>query len=191
LGYFGVPLWLWAIAIVVALWGLAASVGVVSAAIVVLAIFVLPPIRRVLVTSFVMKFMKKILPRISDTERVALNAGVVWSEAELFSGKPNFTKLMSEPYPQLTAEEQAFLDGPVEKLCSMIHDFDIWKNRELPPEAFQYMKDQGFLGMIIPKQYGGLGFTAMCNSEVVQKVSTRSITAGVTIMVRNSLGPAE
>jgi acyl-CoA dehydrogenase len=192
LGYLNAPLWLWSLAILNGAWGVfGLPFEFVAGLAVVLLVFNVPAVRRALFTGFVMKLMKSILPKISETEKTALDAGVIWSEAELFSGRPNFKKLMDEPYPRLTPEEQAFMNGPVEKLCSMLNDWEIWKNRELPKDAFQYMKDQGFLGMIIPKEYGGLQFSAMCNSEVVLKISSRSIAAGVTVMVPNSLGPAE
>lgn len=131
------------------------------------------------------------LPQISQTERVALEAGVVWVESDLFSGSPDFRKINKEPYPNLTEEEQAFLDGPVEEFCNMIRDWDIWKDRDFPPEAWAHLKKNKFFGMIIPKEYGGLGFSALCHSEVISKVASRSIPANVTIMVPNSLGPAE
>jgi len=129
---------------------------------------------------------------MSDTEREALEAGTVWWEAELFNGKPRWDKLQRVPKAQLTAEEQAFLDGPCEQLCRMLDDWEITHERnDLPPKVWQFLKDQGFFGMIIPKQYGGLEFSAIAHSAVVMKVASRSITAGVTVMVPNSLGPAE
>ncbi|MCM2281593.1 MAG: acyl-CoA dehydrogenase, partial [Bdellovibrionaceae bacterium] len=139
----------------------------------------------------VMKMIAKIMPAISDTERTALEAGVVWVEGDLFSGKPDFKKLMNEPYPQLTAEEKAFVEGPVEKFCAMIDDWEIWQRRDLSPQAWEYLKKEKFLGMIIPKEYGGLGFSALCHSEVIQKLSSRSVAACISVMVPNSLGPAE
>ena len=129
--------------------------------------------------------------QISETERTALVAGVVWAEGELFSGKPNFKKLMAEPYPSLTKEEQAYIDGPVEKLCAMLDDWQVNIDRDLPPQAWDYIKKEKFWGMIIPKEYGGLGFSAMCHSEVIMKISSRCATAAITVMVPNSLGPAE
>jgi acyl-CoA dehydrogenase len=135
--------------------------------------------------------MKGVLPSISDTERTALEAGVVWVEKDLFSGKPNFKKLKEEPYPSLTAEEKAFLDGPTEKLCKMINDWEIWQSREVPQDVWDFIKKERFLGMIIPKEHGGLGFSALAHGAVVEKLSSRSIPVGVTVMVPNSLGPAE
>lgn len=191
LGFYGAPLILWSIFILTALYGAGAPLPLLLLVLGVFLIFNLPPIRRNLITRGIMAAMKKILPKISETERTALEAGVVWSEAELFSGRPNFHKLMDQPYPELSAEEQAFMDGPVRELCAMIDDWETWKNRELSEKAMNFIKDNGFLGMIIPKEYGGLGFSNFCHSEVVMIVSTRSITASITVMVPNSLGPAE
>src|SRR5207253_1584638 len=106
-------------------------------------------------TKPIMALMDKLgfLPKISDTERAAIDAGTVWVEKDLFSGKPDFDKLMKESYPNLTAEEQAFMNGPVEELCKMLDHWEIWKSRKLSDEAFDYIKKQRFLGMIIPKEY--------------------------------------
>ena len=129
---------------------------------------------------------------MSDTEREALEAGSVWWDGELFSGQPKWSKLLSTPAPKLTDEERAFLDGPTDTLCSMIDDWTITQeDRDLPPEVWAYIKDNGFFGMIIPKKYGGLEFSALAHSSVVMKIASRSITAAVTVMVPNSLGPAE
>ncbi|MEZ4872389.1 MAG: hypothetical protein R2827_09145 [Bdellovibrionales bacterium] len=124
LGYLGLPFVVWYLAILAGAFLFGISMPVIIGLAVVLGIFVIPPIRTILVTNIVMKLMKGILPKISETERVALDAGVVWAEADLFSGKPNFKKLIKEDYAQLTAEEQAFIDGPVEELCSLIDDWE-------------------------------------------------------------------
>jgi acyl-CoA dehydrogenase len=191
LGYLGVPLLVWAVAALAFLVGVDAPNGVVMATVIVSAIFVIAPIRQVLVSSIVMKLIKGILPAISETERTALEAGVVWMEAELFSGKPNFKKILAQPAPKLSKEEQAFMDGPVEKLCGMMNDWQVWRSREIPDAAFQFIREQGFLGMIIPPEYGGKGFSNFCHAEVIAKISSRSISAAITVMVPNSLGPAE
>lgn len=191
IGYFGSPFFVWAGFGLFLLAGLNVSPAVLIGGAVLSAIFILPQLRKILITSFVMKIMKNVMPQISETEKTALEAGVVWSEAELFSGKPNFTKLMKEPYPRLTKEEQDYINGPVEELCAMVNDWEIWKKRDLPPTALQFLKDKGFFGMIIPKEYGGLGFSALLHSEVIMKISTRSIATSITAMVPNSLGPAE
>lgn len=129
---------------------------------------------------------------MSQTEQEALSAGSVWWDREIFSGNPDWNKLYSLPHSALSAEEQAFLDGPVQELCEMLNDWDITNERnDLPPEVWSFIKDNGFLSMIIPKAYGGLEFSALAHSEVVMKVATRSITAAVTIMVPNSLGPGK
>jgi acyl-CoA dehydrogenase len=150
------------------------------------------PLRRVLVSRPLLGMFRKILPQMSDTERDAIAAGTVWWDAELFSGKPDWGKLLAYPKPQLSADEKAFLAGPVEELCRMVSDWEITHElHDLPPRVWQFIKDNGFLGMIIPKKYGGLGFSALGHSEVVMKLSTRSGTVAVSVMVPNSLGPAE
>jgi acyl-CoA dehydrogenase len=129
---------------------------------------------------------------MSDTEREALEAGTVWWDADLFSGRPDWKKLLSAPPPKLTAEEQAFLDGPVEELCRRVDDWKVTEElHDLPPEVWRFIKDNRFFGMIIPKRYDGLEFSALAHSAVVMKLASRSITAAVTVMVPNSLGPAE
>ena len=92
------------------------------------------------------------------------------------------------PYPKLTAEEQAFLDGPVEELCKMTNDWELWQDGDLPPHIWDYLKKNKFLGMIIPKEYNGLGFSHFAHSEVIQKLASRSVPLCVTVMVPNSLG---
>ncbi|MFI3187847.1 MAG: acyl-CoA dehydrogenase [Methylococcaceae bacterium] len=149
-------------------------------------------IRKRLISSAVFKVMKKMLPQMSQTEREALEAGNTWWDAELFSGDPDWKVLLSLPAAKLSAEEQAFIDGPVETLCGMLDDWDITHNRhDLPAEVWAFIKQQKFCGMIIPKRYGGLEFGEFAHSEVVMKISSRSSTAAVTVMVPNSLGPAK
>ncbi|MBI1965654.1 MAG: acyl-CoA dehydrogenase [Betaproteobacteria bacterium] len=150
------------------------------------------PVRRNLLGRPLLALFRKILPPMSQTEQEAIDAGTVWWDGDLFSGRPDWWKLLSYPRPTLSAEERAFLDGPVEELCRMVSDWQITHElRDLPPHVWQFVKDNGFLGMIIPKQYGGLGFSALAHSEVVMKISTRSGTTAVSVMVPNSLGPAE
>jgi acyl-CoA dehydrogenase len=150
------------------------------------------PVRRHLVSRPILNIFRKILPQMSQTERDAIEAGTVWWDADLFSGKPDWAKLLAYPKPTLSADEKVFLDGPVEELCRMVSDWEVTHElRDLPPNVWQYIKDKGFLGMIIPKKYGGLGFSALGHSEVVMKLSTRSGTTAVSVMVPNSLGPAE
>jgi acyl-CoA dehydrogenase len=192
-GYFGLPLFVWAF-MALALgyaWGLPIEVLIALAA--VFTLFLIKPLRTLLVSSVVMKAMKalKIIPRISETERTALDAGVTWVEKDLFSGNPDFAKLMNEPYPDLTAEEKAFMNGPVEKLCEAIDSWKTWRNREVEQKVWDIIKKEKFLGMIIPKEYGGLGFSALAHSEVIMKLSSRSLPVTINVMVPNSLGPAE
>ncbi len=150
------------------------------------------PLRHLFVSGPLLKIFRKVLPQVSQTEQEALDAGTVWWEGELFSGDPNWSTLLAYPKPQLSDEEKAFLDGPVEQLCEMLDEWKITRElHDLPPNVWQFIKDNGFFGMIIPKQYGGHGFSALAHSEVVMKIGSRSGTAAVTVMVPNSLGPAE
>jgi acyl-CoA dehydrogenase len=150
------------------------------------------PLRRVLVSNRFLLVFKRMLPPMSTTEREALEAGTVWWDGELFTGGPDWTKLLTARPPALSAEEQAFIDGPCEELCRMVDDFDITHRRaDLPPEAWDFIKKKGFWAMIIPKKYGGLGFSAYAHSTVVVKIASRSSTVASTVVVPNSLGPAE
>ena len=150
------------------------------------------PLRRAFVSRPLLGLFRRILPAVSQTEREALDAGTVWWDGELFSGRPDWRKLLDYPKPALSSEEHAFLEGPVEILCGMLDDWEITHERgDLPQHAWQFVKEHGFLGMIIPKQYGGLGFSALAHSAVIMKLTTRSGTAAVSVMVPNSLGPAE
>ena len=170
-----------------------ATINALWIAFVVVSALTLPtPLRRTLIGVPLLALFRKILPQVSQTEQEALDAGTVWWDGELFSGNPDWNKLLAYPKPTLTAEERAFIDGPVEELCAMLDDWQITNElHDLPPVAWQFIKDQGFLGMIIPKVFGGKGFSALAHSEVVMKLSTRSGTAAVSVMVPNSLGPAE
>ena len=153
----------------------------------------LSPLRAILLTSIIFKIIKllKIFPDVSDTERIALEAGDVWIDKSLFSGHPNINALMKEPYPSLSKEENAFLSGPIEKLCSLCDEWQIYNDRDLPKEAWDFIKKERLFGMIIPKKYGGLGLSALGHSAVIQKISSVSATGAITVMVPNSLGPAE
>jgi acyl-CoA dehydrogenase len=144
------------------------------------------------VTRPFLRTYRRMLPSMSDTEREALEAGTVWWDGELFTGRPDWKKLLGAKAPQLTAEEQAFIDGPCEELCRMIDDWDITHRRaDLPPEIWDYLKKKGFFAMIIPKRYGGLEFSAYAHSCVLVKLSSRSATVSSTVAVPNSLGPGE
>lgn len=150
------------------------------------------PLRRYFISCSLFKLISKAMPVMSSTEREALEAGTVSWEGDLFSGDPDFSKLLSSPKVMLTKDEQAFMDGPVNTLCAMLDDWDITHNRtDLPPEVWQFIKEKGFLGMIIPKEYGGLGFSATAQMSILVKIYGRSITAATTISVPNSLGPGE
>lgn len=140
----------------------------------------------------VLKFFKRVTPPMSRTEREALEAGSVWWDGELFSGKPRWRKLAKLSPPTLSQEEHAFIDGPVETLCHILDDWKIThEDYDLPPQVWQYLKENGFFGMVIPTHYGGMAFSALAHSEIVMKIATRSISAAVTVMVPNSLGPAK
>lgn len=158
----------------------------------VVALFTVPFLRINIVSSLVLRIFRKLLPQISQTEQEALDAGTVWWEGALFSGKPDWNQLLSYPKPELTPEEKAFLNGPVEQLCAMLDEWHITHERhDLPPHVWQFIRENRFFSLIIPKEYGGLGFSALAHSEVVMKIGSRSNTAAVTVMVPNSLGPAE
>ncbi|HSA90252.1 MAG TPA: acyl-CoA dehydrogenase [Burkholderiales bacterium] len=199
-GYFGLPVLWWTIAAALltgylsAIAGFSSATNVALAAVfvVVAAVLNIPALRRTVISNPILALYRRILPDMSQTEKEAIDAGTVWWDADLFSGKPDWDKLLETPEPRLSAEEQAFLDGPVEELCAMCDEWEISHERQdLPPHAWQFIKDKGFLGMIIPKQYGGLGFSALAHSAVVMKLSTRSSTAAISVMVPNSLGPGE
>ena len=225
-GYLGVPLWLWTIYLVVILgvcqsplWGWIVF-GIVA------LIFNLPWLRQKLITAYIVKAIAllKLLPKISDTEREAIEAGNVWVEGEFFSGKPNFKRFLSEPYPLipnsklLTNSElrtqgrprvgvrrkgmlpctnsellkiRSFLDNQVETVCQMATDWEIHNRKDLPPEVWDYLRQERFFGMMIPAEYGGLGFSNLAYSAVMTKLASRSFTHTATVGVTNSLGPAK
>jgi len=193
LAYFAVPLWAWFVALGVLLLGTGASVLWWVISIVLAVVFVHKPTRVKVITSNLFKFIEKngLLPKISDTEKTALRAGDVWVEGELFSGKPDFQKIFSNPYPTLSEEEQAFIDNEVNEVCAMTSDWEVFETRDLPKEVWQYLKEKKFLGMIIPKAYGGLGFSAYGHSCVIEKLASHSQVLAISVMVPNSLGPAE
>ncbi len=159
--------------------------------VIVAAVLLVPPIRRVVLTRWLMPLLSGVIPRMSETERIALEAGTVWWDAELFSGNPRWSRLLSFPPMKLTEEEQAFLDGQTEELCRLVDEWDVNRRGDLSPEAWAFLKKERFFGMIIPKEYGGLGFSAAAHSAVITKISSRCVTASVTAMIPNSLGPAE
>ncbi|MCR6671895.1 acyl-CoA dehydrogenase [Devosia ginsengisoli] len=199
------PLWQWGLAVLAI--GLLSGLGfpesgmayglgagsfvllVIGAVLLLLSVAV---IRKPLLITPIYGAVKSILPRVSRTEQEALDAGTVGWDAELFSGRPDWSKLTAIRPLTLSAEEQAFLDGPTEEVCAMIDDWDTRNNRaDLSPEVWQFLKDKGFLGMLIAKEHGGLGFGAQAQSMIVSKIASRSVAAGITVMVPNSLGPGE
>ncbi len=152
----------------------------------------IPSLRRRIITDRIFRKFKSELPSMSSTEEEAIKAGTVWWDGDLFSGKPDWKKLLSFPKPELSEKEEAFMDGPVEELCGMLNDWKITQElQDLPEEVWAFIKEKGFFGMIIPEEYGGLEFSTIGHSAVVMKLASRSITAAVTVMVPNSLGPAE
>jgi acyl-CoA dehydrogenase len=193
LGYLGASLWIWTmygIAVLavfnppIAVWGVFGAIALVLN---------LPALRQRLITAPIVKLIqqKKLLPKISETERAAIEAGNVWVEGEFFTGRPNFDRILNEPYPQVSPELQVFLDGPVERVCQMATDWEIYQRKDLPPEVWDYLKQEKFFGMMIPQEYGGLGFSNLAYSTVMVKLASRSFTHIATVGVTNSLGPAK
>jgi acyl-CoA dehydrogenase len=189
IGVLGAALAWWSLAHAPASWALVSAWAVFIPVAVLLTVTTL---RRSMLIRPLLSLYRSIMPGMSDTEREALEAGTVWWEAELFGGQPDWHRLLGFSAPELSKEEQAFLDGPTDELCAMISDWEITEElRDLTPETWDFLKKQGFFGMIIPKEYGGLEFSANAHSAVVMKVASRSVSAGVTVMVPNSLGPAK
>lgn len=198
--YFRSRLWQWTLLTAVAIVAVGLALHAIAATWIILAafavLFALPlnliPLRRALISRPLLRVFRRVLPKLSETEQTALDAGTVGFEGELFSGKPDWSQLLAQPKPQLTAEEQAFLDGPCEQLCRMVDDWQITHElADLPPEMWEFIKREKFFGMIIPKRYGGLEFSAFAHSSVLQKLSSISSTLASTVSVPNSLGPAE
>ncbi|MCG6875393.1 MAG: acyl-CoA dehydrogenase [Betaproteobacteria bacterium] len=200
LAYAAAPAWLWAAAIGAFLLGISAAAGAPGSVTTVLliafaasaAVLTFAPLRRALISDRLLAAFRRVMPPMSQTESDAINAGTVWWDAELFSGNPDWGKLLGLPASTLTSEEQSFLDNETAELCAMSNDWQqTHHNYDMPPEVWQYIKDKGFLGMIIPKRYGGKEFSAYMHSQVVMKLSTRCSATAVSVMVPNSLGPAE
>jgi len=156
-------------------------------------VLLVPDIRKNLISSHLVSLINKLhlMPSISKTEKTALRAGTIWVDGEFFSGKPNFDTIFKEDYPELSSDEKAFLHDQVDTVCAMTNDWEVFRERDLSSEVWQYLKDEKFFGMIIPKSYGGLGFSALGHSAVIQKMASRSQVLAITTMVPNSLGPAE
>lgn len=193
LGYFGAPIWLWALGLGGVLTLFSAPILLTVFLVIVVGMFAITPVRKALFSKFVMDVLNKLgaAPTISDTEKTAIEAGDTWIEKDLFSGKVDFAKIHKEPWQRLTDEEQKFVDEKVAGLCALVSDWSVYEDRDLPEEVWAYLKKEKFFGMIIPKEYGGLEFSAKLNSEVVAQLTTRSVPLSITVMVPNSLGPAE
>ncbi len=192
------PVWTAVIALVLGLWEHRSMLGfgfwwiiwlIFLAAAVILNV---PALRKRFISRAFYSWSRDVMPPISRTEQEALDAGTVWWDGALFSGNPRWETLLSQPEPRLNEEEEAFLAGPVEELCRMLDDWRIAEElRDFPPEVWRFIREKGFFGMIIPKEYGGLGFSALGHSQVIMKIASRGYAAAVTVMVPNSLGPAE
>ncbi len=197
LAYRGANLMVWTAAAAVGLALAQLAVGSISllpwlALGVVAAILNLKPVRRRLISSPVFRWFQSVLPPMSSTEQAAIDAGTIWWDGELCSGRPDWNRLLQFPAAKLTNEEQEFINGPVEELCRMLDDWRITHElNDLPEDVWRFLKEKRFFGMIIPKEYGGLEFSPYAQSEVVIKIATRSLSAAVTVMVPNSLGPGE
>ncbi len=200
LAFIGVPLLVWTLAVAIYLVGLfatgmmSATAGIVVGCVFVAlaALFNLRPLRRAILTRPILAAFRKVLPPMTATEREALEAGDTWWEGDLFQGRPDWRKLLDYKVTPLSSDEQAFLDDQVETLCAMLdEDRIVRRDRDLPPEAWDYIKNEGFLSLIIPRAYGGREFGTLAQSTVVSKIASRSISAAVTVMVPNSLGPGE
>ncbi|WP_423820752.1 acyl-CoA dehydrogenase [Salinisphaera sp. SPP-AMP-43] len=200
LAYIGASLPVWAAAVAVyfaalAITGVIGWLGLLIAAIVFippLVLFNSPGLRKRHATKPIFAAFKSVLPPMSDTEREALEAGSTWWETEMFRGKPDWQYLLDFRRTQLTEEERAFIDNETETLCSMLDEWEILNERhDIPPDGWDYIRKHKFFAMLIPKEHGGLGFSALAQSTVVAKIASRSLTTAVTVMVPNSLGPGE
>jgi len=198
--YRGFNLLNWTLGMALVLAGFAVFTSVSTLAVIILSVvfaaIAIPlnfkPFRRQKLTAPFLAIYRKMLPTLSDTEQVALESGTVGWEGELFAGNPDWDSLLDQEWPGISEAEQAFVDGPVEELCRML---DPWKIShelaDLPPEVWSFLKEHLFFGMIIPKEYGGLGFSALAHRAVLQKISSVCAVTGSTVAVPNSLGPAE
>lgn len=159
----------------------------------IVAIFLIPSVRSALISKRILTIVKKLnlIPKISETERIALEAGDKWVESEMFSGKPDFKRILNLSCPKLSEKEENFINIKTDQLCSICDDYETRRNSDLSDKVWKFLKKEKFFGMIIPEEYGGLGFSAYAHSQVIAKLSSRSITLAITTMVPNSLGPAE
>ncbi|MFB6355865.1 MAG: acyl-CoA dehydrogenase [bacterium] len=196
-GFYGAPFWLWSVGFILITHGLSSSYVITSsvtgAFVLINLLFYVKPIRRTLISGPILGLVNSmgLAPEISETQQTALEAGDIGLEEELFSGRPDFDKLNNAPMSKLSDEEQAFLDGPVEELCKVVDDWEIWDNHEYPQEAWNIIEEHRFFGLIIPEEYDGAEMSPAINSAIVQKLASRSLPLAITVMVPNSLGPAE
>ncbi len=175
-------------ALILTPWSLLLGIPLIALGIIIL----FAPLRFNLITQPAYKTLANSMPSISTTEQEALEAGTSWWEKELFMGAPDWSQFEKYPYPTLSAEEQSFIDNEVELLCSMLDEWEIHHHlKDLPPEVWQFIKDKGFLGLIIPKSFGGKEFSSFAQSRIMSKIASRSLTTAVSCMVPNSLGPGE
>lgn len=175
-------------ALILTPWSLLLGIPLIALGIIIL----FAPLRFNLITQPAYKTLANSMPSISTTEQEALEAGTSWWEKELFIGAPDWSQFEKYPYPTLSAEEQSFIDNEVELLCSMLDEWEIHHHlKDLPPEVWQFIKDKGFLGLIIPKSFGGKEFSSFAQSRIMSKIASRSLTTAVSCMVPNSLGPGE
>ncbi|MDQ2070397.1 acyl-CoA dehydrogenase [Natronospira bacteriovora] len=197
---FSVSRWLWTPLLLLLAGGMVwmTEMAVVSAVVLFLVAIVpallalLGPLRRLVLVRPMMAFYRRAMPEISDTERAALEAGSTWWDAELFTGRPDWNQLLRFPKATLSKEERDFLDGPTERLCALLDDYKIDNvTRDLPQEAWDLIRSERFFGMVIPREYGGLGFSQYGHAAVVMKIASRSISAALTVMIPNSVGPAK
>lgn len=175
-------------ALILTPWALILGIPLIALSIIIL----FAPLRLNLITKPAYKTLANSMPSISTTEQEALEAGTSWWEKELFMGSPDWSQFEKYPYPTLSEEEQSFIDNEVELLCSMLNEWEIHHHlKDLPPEVWQFIKDKGFLGLIIPKSFGGKEFSSFAQSRIMSKIASRSLTTAVSCMVPNSLGPGE
>jgi acyl-CoA dehydrogenase len=193
LSYWGIPIWGWTLYGAIAMLTLQVPLWLWSIFSLFALILNVPLLRRTLLTIPLMWGIQrlKLLPHISETERAAIDAGTVWIEGEFFSGKPNWQHINQQPYPQISPELQAFLDGPVEQVCRLASDWEIYQHQDLPASVWKYLKQERFFGMMIPQEYGGLGFSNLAYSTVMAKLASRSFIHTATVGVTNSLGPGK
>lgn len=175
-------------ALILTPWALILGIPLIALSIIIL----FAPLRFNLITKPAYKTLANSMPSISTTEQEALEAGTSWWEKELFMGAPDWSQFEKYPYPTLSEEEQSFIDNEVELLCSMLNEWEIHHHlKDLPPGVWQFIKDKGFLGLIIPKSFGGKEFSSFAQSRIMSKIASRSLTTAVSCMVPNSLGPGE